>query len=139
MSENQRQIQQLIQQSSDNRRRLSLLTGTSNNNLDNKSYDRVKIENFKNDDIINVERINFPGLPGSNIIINEQGSGLKDSLTLFTDIQTNRIGVNNLIPLHDLDVSGDVKFNKAIYDSTNNSGISGQVLTSIGLVGIGSQ
>ena len=44
MSANQRQIQQLIQQSSDNRRRLSLLTGTSNNNLDNKSYDRVEIQ-----------------------------------------------------------------------------------------------
>ena len=132
MSANQRQIQQLIQQSSDNRRRLSLLTGTSNNNLDNKSYDRVEIQNLKNDEIINAERINFPGLPGSNIIINEEGSGMKDSLTLLTDIQNNRIGINNLNPQHDLDVSGDVKFNGAIYDSANNSGASGYVLTSTG-------
>ena len=53
-------------------RRQSVLQGTSNNNLDNKSYDRVEIQSLKNDDVINAERINFPGLPGSNIIINEQ-------------------------------------------------------------------
>jgi len=130
MSSNQRQIQQAIQDSINNRRRLSLISGTSNNNLDNKSYDRVEIQNLKNDIIINSDDINFPGLPGSNILINENGSGLKDSFTLFTDLQNNKIGINNLNPLYDLDVTGDVKFNGAIYDSTNDSGTNGYVLTS---------
>ena len=69
-----------------------------------------------------------PNLPSGKIWVGDGNTTISD--TVYLDEGANRLGINTITPSESLHVTGNARVTGAYYDSNNESGTAGQVLSS---------
>jgi hypothetical protein len=69
-----------------------------------------------------------PNLPSGKIWVGDGNTAISD--TVYLDEGANRLGINTITPSESLHVTGNARVTGAYYDSNNESGTAGQVLSS---------